>query len=129
MAIGRIEGRNRVRWNLLTPMGPYILSSTVSCPCLRRCLNFQSHDRNLRLVLLIGASLSEPHMVVSTAALSIILCLYIWYVRTSFRIPASFYFYAKSLKLCNYAIQPGRPGNEAKYAIQHDKCGRLWERG
>ncbi len=50
----------------------------------------------------IGASLSEPHMVVSTAALSI--CIYVYLVRPSFRIPAGFYFYAKSLKLCNCAI-------------------------
>ncbi len=39
---------------------------------------------------IIGASLSEPHMVVSTAALSIYLSVCL--VRPSFRIPAHFHF-------------------------------------
>ncbi len=69
--------------------------------------------------LVIGASLSEPPPGrVNGCSFYMSIYIIIWYVRTSFRIPARFYFYAKSLKLCNYAIQPGRPGNEAKYAIR-----------
>ncbi len=77
----------------------------------------------------IGASLSEPHLVVSAAALSILLSL----SGTSV-IPytCALLFLREIFEIVQLRIIAwGGLGTRLNNAIQHahGKCGRLWERG
>ncbi len=79
---------------------------------------------------IIGASLSEPHMVISAAALSIyIIIISVWYVRHSVSTCALLFLREifEIVQLRNIAW--GGLGTRLNNTIQDGKCGRLWERG